>query len=333
MSKFGSYVSATAVAAAALMAAGQTFAAEVTLTSLHTLVSANPLSKSYLTNYVAPVNAQCKAQQVQIKNLGGPEVSPPNNAWKAVQRGQYDMFHSPTSYYIGAFPEGYGMLGSNMSTEELHKNGGMALLDKLYQEKAGTKLVAWGDKDTGYYTYLLEKPKLDKDGVPDLSGLKMRATGTYQPLFKALGAQTVNMKESEIYTGLERKIVQGFGWPVTGVPALGLHKIVKYAIKPMFYATNTTVNMNLAKWNSLSQAQRDCMSKVALQYEKTGNEFMEKERVVDEKAMLDAGMTIVELKGDAAKKYLKVANDAIWSELEKRSKDAATLRAKLYKAN
>ena len=331
MAKTVSFASATVTAAAALLVSGQVAAAEVTLTSLHALVSNNPLSESFKTNFVARVNATCKGE-VQIKNLGGPEVSPPANAWKAVQRGQFDVIHSPTSYYIGAFPEAYGMLGSNISTQELRKSGAMEVLDKLYQKKVGTKLVAWGDKETGYYMYLMAKPKM-KDGIPDLTGLKMRASGTYRPLFQALGASTVNMKESEIYTGLERGVVQGFGWPVTGVPALGLHKIAKYVVKPMFYDTNTTVNMNLDKWKSLSKAQRDCVNKIALEYEKTGNVFMEKERVADEKAMKEAGMTFVELKGDAAEKYLKIANDAIWAELKKRSKDADELRAKLYKAN
>jgi len=321
------FLSALAVGAAVSAPAS----AEVTLTAITSLIQANPLSKSFLANFVPAVNDQCKGQ-VQVKYLGGPEVSPPNNAYQAVQRGQYDILHGPTSYYIGSFPEGYGMLATNVRLPELHKNGGYEMLDQRYQAKVGAKLVAWGEKETGYYTYLLAEPKMRPDGVPDLTGQKMRATGTYRPLFTALGASTVNMTESEIYTALQRGIVTGFGWPVTGVPALGLHKIVKYAIKPDFYQTNTTVTMNKGKWESLTAAQRDCLSKVSRTYEGVSNDFMNKEREVDEKAMREAGVNFIELKGDAAKKYLQIANDAIWKEFEERSKDAAPLKAKLYRA-
>jgi TRAP-type mannitol/chloroaromatic compound transport system substrate-binding protein len=328
--KTGSFVSIGATSAAALLVAGSAFAAEVTVTAITSLVQQNPLSKSFVANFVGPVNAACKGQ-FQVKYLGGPENSPPRNAYKAVQRGQFDVLHGPTSYYIGAFPEAYGMLASNVPVSELHKNGGYAMLDKLYQTKVGAKLVAWGEKETGYYTYLMKKPKVGSDGLPDLSGMKMRASGTYRPLFQKLGASTVNMKESEIYTGLQRGVVQGFGWPVTGVPALGLHKIAKYFVTPSFYKTNTTVTMNLAKWNSLSKAQKDCIDKVARPYENTSVVFMEKERIADEKSMRSGGMQPFELKGDAAKKYLTVAYDAIWAEFEKRSKDSSGLKAKLYR--
>lgn len=322
------YTIATALAVGAVVSTPAS--AEVTLTALTSLIQANPLSKSFLANFVPAVNDQCKGQ-VQVKYLGGPEVSPPNNAYQAIQRGQYDILHGPTSYYVGSFPEGYGMLATNVSLPEIHKNGGYDMLDQRYQAKVGAKLVAWGEKETGYYTYLLNEPKFRPDGVPDLSGQKMRATGTYRPLFNALGATTVNMTESEIYTALQRGIVTGFGWPVTGVPALGLHKIVKYAIQPDFYQTNTTVTMNKGKWESLTAAQRECLNKVSRTYETVSNGFMNKEREVDEKAMREAGMKFVELKGEARKTYLKIANDAIWKEFEERSKDAAQLKAKLYR--
>lgn len=328
MSRMGSYISATAAAAAALLVAGAAHA-EVTLTAITSLITVNPLSQSFLENYQKPVNAQCKGQ-AQVRYVGGPEVSPPRNVHMAIQRGQFDMLHGPASYYIGAFPEAYGMLGSTAPIQELHKNGGFDLLDSQFQKKVGAKLVAWGESP-GYYTYLVDKPKLDQHGVPDLKGIRMRATGTYRPLFEALGASTVQMTESEIYTGIERGVVRGFGWPTTGVPALGLHKITKYAVKPEYYTTNTTVTVNLGKWNSLTQAQRDCLNQVARAYESKANAFMEKERVKDEKAMLDGGVEFIELKGAAAERYLKIANDAIWAEYEKRvTEGAAELRSKLY---
>lgn len=319
------------VAAAVVAMTSTAGAAEVTLKTVTSLLSSNPITKSFLENFQKPLNAQCKGT-VQSRYLGAHNVVPPRNAGKAVKRGQFDMLHGPVSYHIGMVPEGYGMLASNVPLATMRSNGGWDLLEKIFREKAGAELIAWGEINIGYNTYLIVDPKF-KNGVPDLSGIKMRATGTYRPLFNALGASTINMKSSEIYTGLQRGVVQGFGWPQVGVPSLGLHKLAKYRIEPAFYRTNSVVTMNAAKYDSLSKAQKDCISKVATAYEKNAPGYMEKWIKDDVKTMADAGMKTVTLKGKAAATYLDTAHGAIWKELKKRSKDYADpLRAKLYKA-
>ncbi len=271
---------------------------------------------------------------VAVRLVGGPEVVRPNNGGEAVGKGQFDILHGPTSYYIGAFPEGYAMLASNIPVSELHRNGGFAMLDGLYQKKMNTKLIAWGESETGYNTYLTVVPKMRADGVPDLSGLKMRATGTYKPLFEALGSVTINMKESEIYTGLQRGLVQGFGWPETGVPALGLHKLVKVRVTPPYYRSNTVVTMNLCKWNSLTQAQKSAIESLSREYERTALVFMKKEVEADDRTIRQSGVKDIALQGAAAQKYLSVAYDAIWAEYRKlaRDGDIGALRAHLYRA-
>ena len=52
-------------------------------------------------------------------------------------------------------------------------------------KKAGI-CFAWGESMTSYNTYANMIAKDEADGVPDLTGVKMRATGTYCPLFRAL---------------------------------------------------------------------------------------------------------------------------------------------------
>lgn len=318
-----------AASIAALSSTGTAVGAEVTLKAVTGLVKNNPLTESFVANFVTPVNKMCTGL-VKINYIGGPEVVPPRNSARAIQHDEFDMLHAPTSYYIGSMPEGYGMLASNTPMAELHKNGGFDLLDQAYQKRVNAKLIAWGENGVGYYTYLRNAPKFDKDGVLDLHGLKMRATGTYRPLFNALGASVVNMRETEIYTALQRGVVDGFGWPTTGVPELGLDKLIKYVVHPQFYRTNTVVTVNLQKWKSLSKAQQDCLTKVGRQYEETWKPFIAKFETADAEAMAKSGVKTVTLKGDAAKKYLKIAYDAIWAEFQKRVPDSKDLRGKLY---
>jgi TRAP-type C4-dicarboxylate transport system substrate-binding protein len=325
MSKYGISMAAAAVA---LVAAPQ-LAGAAELTAVSGLQQSNPLTKSFIANLVEPLNKM--GAGITIKYVGGQDVVPPSKAAKAVERGQFAILNSPVSYYIGTVPEGYAMLASNVSVAEIRKNGGWELLNKVFNEKTGAQLIAWAEAGTKYNTYLTVEPKFDKDGVPDLSGIKMRATGTYRPLFRALGASTINMKSSEIYTGLERGVVQGFGWPETGVPALGLHKIVKYRINPGFYATNQSTIMNLKAWKSLNQAQKDALAKAVANYEKIAQPYMDKIAAEDTAILHKAGVKDVNLSPKAAAKYLSIAHGEIWKALAKRSDYAAALKAKLYK--
>ncbi len=320
-------------AAAALVAASATSAvsAETTLKTVTALQQTNILAKSYLKTFVNEANQLGKGL-IQIKNLGGQEIVPPRKASAALKRGQFDILSCPTAYYIGTVPEGYGLLASNQGPRELRRNGGWALLQKIYKEKAGTHLLAWGENLTSYYMYLGVKPKIGKDGVPDLTGLKMRATGTYRPLFRALGAITVNIKSSEIFTAMQRKTVNGYGMTDNALYAIGLAGITKYRVWPNFYVTNQVVTVNLNKWASLSQKQRDFLNNLALHYETSSVLYVELERQKEEILIAKNNKPkTIKLKGAAAKKYLAIAYAEVWKELKKRSKYADQLKPLLYK--
>jgi len=322
---------ATALAAAAMVAApGASLAAERTITAITGLQQTNILTKAYLEKYVKVLNSVGKGV-LQIKYVGGQDVVPPRKAAAALKRGQFDMLSCPTAYYIGTVPEGYALLASNQGPRVLRTNGGWELLQKIYAEKAGAHLVAWGANMTSYHMYLWKEPKFRPDGVPDLTGYKMRATGTYRPLFRALGATTINVPSSEVITAVQRGTVDGFGFTDVSVPAIGLDKVMKYRVQPNFYQTNTVETMNLDSWKSLTQAQKDLMNRIAIEFEVTSVQYIEAERLREEKIIKAEGIKDVVLKGDAAAKYLEIAHGEIWKELKKRSKYHDQLRPLLYK--
>ena len=308
----------------------QASAQEVTLNAVTALQQTNTLSKSFFANFMKPLNARGKGI-VQIKYLGGQDVVHPTKAAAALKRGQFDMLHCPTAYYIGKVPEGYALLAANQPPQTLRKNGGWEILQEVYAKKVGARLIAWGESATSYNMYLMFKPRFDKDGVPNLTGVKMRATGTYRPLFKALGASTINMKSSEIYTAIQRGTVKGFGWPDVALVPLGLHKIVKYRVTPAFYHSNTVVTMNLGAWKGLPKRAKNIIDKVAIEYERTSLSYMETQRKSEEKILHDAGVKDINLKGEAARKYLAIAYGEVWKQLKQRSPQYHDrLRPRLY---
>ncbi|MBT5046888.1 MAG: hypothetical protein HOM58_00170 [Rhodospirillaceae bacterium] len=324
--KFG----VSAIAATTILATSSAFAMEKTLNTVTALQQTNILAQAYLKTFVAEANANGKGL-IQIKYLGGQEIVPPRKAASALKRGQFDVLSCPTAYYIGTVPEGYGLLASNQGPRALRANGGFALLQKIYKEKAGSHLLAWGENMTSYYMYLGKKPKIGSDGLPDLTGMKMRATGTYRPLFRALGATTINIKSSEILTAMQRNTVDGFGMTDTSLYAIGLASVTKYRVFPNFYQTNQVVTVNLNTWAGLTNAQKKFMNDLALAYETSSVLFVELERLKEEPLVKKAGVKDIVLKGAAAAKYLEVAHGEIWKELKKRSKYHDQLKPLLYK--
>lgn len=320
---------ATAVVATFALSSA-TIAQEKTLSSVTSLQQTNVLAKAFLKKFVAVVN-KSGGGVLQIKYLGGQEIVPPRKAAAALKRGQFDILSSPTAYYIGTVPEGYGLLASNQGPRVLRSNGGWELLQKIYAEKAGAHLLSWGSNMTSYHMYLAKKPKMSADGLPDLNGMKMRATGTYRPLFRALGATTINIKSSEVITAIQRGTVDGFGFTDVSLPAIGLHTVTKYRVQPNFYQTNTVETINLKSWKSLSQAQKDLLNRMAIEYEVTSVQYVEAERLKEEVQIQAAGVKDIVLKGATAAKYLEIAHGEIWKELKKRSKYHDQLRPLLYK--
>jgi len=317
---------AIAIAAAtATLAVAPAMARDIN--AVTSLQQTNTIARSFITTFVGAVN-NAKGP-VTINYVGGQEVVPPRKAANALKRGQFDMLCSPTAYYIGTVPEGYALLAANQGPAALRKSGAWEILQEVYAKKAGAHLLAWGENMTSYNMYLAKKPKM-KDGIPDLTGVKMRATGTYRPLFRALGGSTINIKSSEIFTAMQRGTVEGFGFTDVSFVPLGFHQVAKYRVTPNFYQTNQVVTVNAGIWKSLSKAEQDFLTAQAIKYETESVKWVEVERQKEDKQVKAAGVVDIALKGEAAAKYLDIAHSEIWKELKKRSKYHDKLRPLMY---
>lgn len=88
--------------------------------------------------------------------------------------------------------------------------------------------------------------------LEDMAGLKIRTTGDIAvKMVKALGATPVSMPITEVYTSMERGVIDGFTLIVASWPGYKLDEVTKYGLKlGMTSPTNMTI-MNLKTWNSL----------------------------------------------------------------------------------
>jgi len=307
-------------------------AQEVALKTQTALPKTHDLARSFQEIFVAKLNAAGKGV-VRVDFLGGPEVNPPDRAAAAVQRGAIDLLHTPAAYHAGIIPHGNTLMATNLSPTEYRANGAFALLAPNWEQKLNAKIIAIGETSAQFHLYLVNKPRL-KDGVIDLTGAKIRTTPAYRPLVEALGATPVQIvNAAEVYTALERGVVEGFGWPTVGLSSQGLGKLVKYRIDPPFYHLANVLLINLDKWKSLSKPAQDLLLEVGAEYEKESIAYMDRAARADADAVSKQGVEVFTMSPEGARKYLHIAYEAMWKRAGSllSQEDAAALRAKMYK--
>lgn len=308
---------------------------EVVLKAQTALPTNHDLSQSFLKVFVDHINEVGKGV-VRIDYIGGPEVTPPNKAAPALQRGVFDMLHTPAAYHAGIVPQGRGLMATNLTPSEYRANGTFAQIAPLWAEKLNAKIIAIGETGAQFHLYLVDKPKLTKDGVLDLTGVKIRTTGAYRPLVEALGGTPVQITNAgEVFTALERGLVGGFGWPTVGLNSQGLAKLVKYRIDPPFYHLANVLLVNLDTWNSLPKAAQDLLEKEGARYEEESIKYIVAAGEADADGVRKSGVEIFKLPPEGANKYLDIAYGVMWDQVGAKlsAEETAALRAKLYKTD
>ncbi len=99
-------------------------------------------------------------------------------------------------------------------------------------------------------------------GLADLEGMKIRTTGAWADILKKLGASPTVLAPADIYTALERKVIDAteFITPATNLK-LGYHKIARYIVFPGVHQPThaNEVVLRIEDWNKLSEKTRSRM--------------------------------------------------------------------------
>ena len=304
-------LAAAAIAAACLLPASAP-AQEVTLK----MVSAFAENSQYvkrLEGFITKFNADHKGV-AQINFIGGPKAIPTFETGNAVRSGVVEMALATGAFYTNIMPEADALKLAQIPVAEQRRNGAFDYINRLWNEKANMVYLARTVEGTPFHIYL--NKKIDK---PDLTGLKLRTTPVYRDFFMALGAQVVQTAPGELYTALERGVVDGYGWPITGIFDLSWQEKTKYRVDPGFYNAEVSIIVNLNAWNKLSAAQRDALTKWALWIESQNADFWSKEVERETKRQADAGIQVIKFDGAQAKQFVDKAYETGWAGIIKQS--------------
>ena len=307
---------AVVAAAPALVTAGPARAGVDKLTAVHAFPPFLVYTKSFLA-MVDEINKRGKGI-VEITVRGGPEAIGMFQQPNAVRDGVVDMVHTPGSFYGASVPEIDAMVASRATPMEVRANGGAALMDQIHQKRFNVKHLGWIDSGINFHIYSTKKPVFGSDGVLDLKGVKLRDNPIYHAFFTALNATTASMKSTEVFSALEKNVVDATAWTSIGLMDLKWDKFLKYRVDPGFYTTDLGIIVNLDSWKKLSPKSQKLIQDVVAEWEKKSYDARQADRRRDEAELQKRGMKFVAPGGDGGKKYRKIADDAAWARMKGR---------------
>ena len=296
---------------AAILTVSSAAAEEVTLRAVSAFAEGTEFSKNF-ERFVEKVNADGKGL-IKINYIGGPRAVPPFEVGNAVRTRVVDMANVTGAFYTNLMPEADGFKLNGKPMSEQRKNGTWEYMNQLHSQKLNSQYLARQFHNVPFHIYL--NKKIDKI---DFTGLKIRVTPVYRDVVEALGGAPITTPPGEVYTALERGVVDGYGWPITGIFDLGWEKVTKFRMEPPFYSVEVNVLVNLDAWKSLNNAQRALLNNAALWLEGRDDE---QEAIIkaERERQTEAGIQPLDFGPAAGKGFLDRAYDVAWASVIKRA--------------
>lgn len=269
-------------------------------------------------------------QRVQTASAGRIKITPMpvgsvvayTETLDAVSNGILEAQHNGIGYFAGR-DAAFALLGDLSGAFEnawqmqawYEYGGGLALARELYKAH-GLHFVGpvwWGVESV--------PSKVPINTPEELKGVKIRAPeGMAAQVFKAFGANVVTLAGSEVYTSLERGVIDAADWGTLSMNTdLGYQKVAKYALYPGFHSLGAAdVAVNLKKWNAISDDlkmiievatrdfSRDMVQRIGLQDQK------------DAETVRKQGVTLINWSSESRRKFRQRAQ-GIWEEWSKKS--------------
>jgi len=259
--------------------------------------------------------------EVLFELLGGPEVVPAFEQHGACMSGVFDVAFLPPSYYRGKLPDAEIADYSDCSWDDLIAAGYLEDNRNIHAPLGLFYLIdshpGKGEGQTSFYIFT----NVEAETPWDMAGAKIRVFPAISPFITALGGDPILMSAGDIYTALDRGVIDGFVDINVGiVDDYHYEEICDYFIPYGFYRTPLSVMINMDSWNQLS---KDLQDRIVAFTETTvveeWQEYFNTMNPEETQKILDAGIMPLEFSQDDVDAYLATAYSAGWESVEKES--------------
>ena len=200
---------------------------------------------------------QMSGGRMDITVYGGGELIPALEGFDAVSNGAVEMNHGASYYWAGKIPASqffaavpFGMNAQQMGSWII-SGGGQKLWEEIYEPfnlqpiicgNTGVQMAGWFNKEI--------------NTIEDLKGLKMRIPGLGGKVLAKAGGTPVLVSGGEIYTNLERGVIDAAEWigPYHDYK-MGFHQVAKHYYYPGWHEPGPVLEMifNKTKFQALPE--------------------------------------------------------------------------------
>lgn len=251
--------------------------------------------------------------------VNGPETVAPFEQLEPVGSGVFQFLFTAGAYHFGTSPLMTAAETLEGDHKKIRESGMFDFFDKHYQQ-FGLKLVMLPVTPEGAYHIFLRDP-VGPSG--DLSGRKIRGSLTYKGVVEMLGGVLTVLPASEIYTGLEKGIIDGASWPIIGVLDYKWNEVANYLLRPSFGVNYEPIFMNLDAWNKLSAEDQNVILDVSKEVEDSWFAVAPSIWAEEEKQLLEKGMKITEMGAEQQAKVRDAWSAGLWALASEKAPAAA----------
>nr|MCR5161311.1 TRAP transporter substrate-binding protein [Lachnospiraceae bacterium] len=154
--------------------------------------------------------------------------------------------------------------------------------------------------------------------LSDLKGVKLRVPGapSFVNAFEALGANPTPMALSEVYTGLQTKIVEGLEMDTPTIVVNNMQELCKYCYKSGHGVSIMSFMISNNLWNELSADQQNALKTAADESTEIMNKMYYTELEANEKSLEEQGVTFTTPSADDYAQMVEILNPVIEKQLE-----------------
>ena len=285
-----------AAMAAALVGVSVPAQAETTIRLLSGWPQNTSMIRSGETKYIANVEAASNGAVKIVRN--GPEAVPPFQQFQPLSAGVFDLLYTTPSYHqadtgIGAALDGL----LTPDTARLREAGVIDWLNDYYRENFGVIILALIPTPSNH---LVLREPLNPDGR--LEGLKIRTNAAFEGIVRGLGAAPVGLPPNEIYSGLQKGVIDGTAGPQMASADYKLHEVSSYMTRPGFGHATNVLMANADAFDALPEDVRTLLQEEAIRLESSAAEEMIAV-AAEQNAIMEAnGVQIVEFPPEVAEK-------------------------------
>lgn len=253
---------------------------------------------------------------VKLEWSTGPEAIPTPDQFDAVRNGIVDIGFNTSSFYGHLAPETLSLHMSTVSPAEERENGYFDFMNERYNEHNQVYLGRFLGPNP-FYFWTNEKVET----ISDFAGLKIRSNPTYHEILQSLDANPIDVLPGEVYTSLDRNMVDGFGFPLLGPYEDGWTEVTKYIIDEPFLNQNGTILINKDTFESLSEDVQDKLIEITAEFEHEMIEHFNQENEKTWTLLEEEGIERIELKEEDSVQFQEIVKDVYWNMLERDSPD------------